>query len=85
MLVEANKLELAKAVIAKYYKYAPWGIFPSRNYVGDDMTVLFDLYGLRIEICLGWRYFEVFGLADEDFMELARYYDTLCGRMSDGC
>lgn len=81
--MNVNKLELAKAVIAEYYKDAPCGIFPCHNNAGDDMTVLFDLYGLRIEICYCWAYFEVFGLTDEEFSELVQYYDTLRGRTSD--
>lgn len=78
-VMNENKLKLAKDVIAKYYKDAPWGIFPCRNDAGDAMTVLLDLQGLRIEICYFWQYFEVFGLTDKEFSELAQYYDTLCG------
>ena len=80
---EGCRLELAKAVIAKHYKDAPCGIFPCRGYIRDDMTVLFDSCGLRIEICYYWAYFEVFGLTDEAFKELAQYYDALHGGISD--
>ena len=72
-----NKLEKAKEIIKKYYKEGDCGIYDSRNVVGDWMTNIYDDGELVIDICYSWSYFKVFGLSDEEFDELARYYSQL--------
>lgn len=74
-----DKLEIAKKCIAEHWQSARCGIFCTRNLVGDEMSVLYDKDGLRIEICYGWAYFEVFGLTPQEFAELEIYYDSLRG------
>lgn len=75
--MNANKLEIAKKCIAEHWQSARSGIFDTRNLVSDEMSVLYDKDGLRIEICYGWGYFEVFGLTPKEFAELEMYYDSL--------
>ena len=72
-----NKLEKAKEIIKEYYKEGNCGIYDSRNIVGDWMTNIYNDNGLTIDICYGWSYFEVFGLSDEEFTELCKYYEEL--------
>jgi hypothetical protein len=72
-----NKLEKAKEIIKEYYKEGNCGIYDSRNIVGDWMTNIYNDNGLAIDICYGWSYFEVFGLSDEEFIELEEYYNKL--------
>ena len=72
-----DKLEIAKKCIAEHWYMARCGIFCTRNSAGDEMSVLYDKDGLRIEICYGWGYFEVFGLTPQEFAELEMYYDSL--------
>ena len=72
-----NKLEIAKKVIAENIDDARCGIFDTRNLVGDDMDTLYDSDDLTIDICYGWMYFEVFGLTDNEFAELEKYYKSL--------
>ena len=72
-----NKLEKAKEIIKEYYKEGDCGIYDSRNIVGDWMTNIYDDGDLAIDICYSYSYFEVFGLSDEEFDELARYYSEL--------
>ncbi len=72
-----NKLEKAKEIIKEYYKEGDCGIFDSRNTVGDWMTSIYNDNGLAIDICYSWNYFEVFGLSDEEFAELTKYYSKL--------
>lgn len=72
-----TKLEKAKEIITKNYKEGDCGIFDTRNTVGDWMTTIYADEELTIDICYTWNYFEVFGLSDEEFAELARYYNTL--------
>lgn len=69
-----TKLEIAKSVIKEHIQEADCGIFNSRNVVHDRMDTLYDDYGLKIDICYGYAYFEVFGLSDEDFVELRKFY-----------
>lgn len=72
-----SKLEIAKKVIAENIDDARCGIFDTRNIVGDDMDTLYDLDNLTIDICYGYAYFEVFGLTDNEFAELEKYYKSL--------
>ena len=74
-----NKLNIAKKIIKANMQDAKCGIFDSRNLVGDYMTPLYNQDGLRIDICYDYAYYEVFGLSDEDFCKLEKYYSTLGG------
>lgn len=72
-----SNLERAKKIVKAYYENADAGIFNSRNTFGDMMITIYDSMGLTISICFDYAYFEVFGLNDEEFKELARYYYSL--------
>ena len=72
-----TKLEKAKAIITKYFKYGDCGIYNSRNIVGDQMINLYDDGDLAIDICYNYSYFEVFGLSNKEFTELCKYYVEL--------
>lgn len=72
-----NKLEKAKEIIKANIDRGGLGIFDSRNMVGDSMKTIFSQDNLTIDICESWRYFEVFGLTDEEFIELHNYYNEL--------
>ena len=69
-----NKLEKAKEIIAENIDDGRCGIYNTRNIVGDTMTNLYKEDGLTIDICYGYEYFEVFGLTDDEFEELEKYY-----------
>lgn len=67
-----NKLEKAKEIIEKFYKYADCGLFDTRNVAGDRMENLYDDGELMIGICCGW-----FGLNGDEFYELKEFYRGL--------
>lgn len=72
-----NKLATAKKIIKDNFEEGRFGLFNTRNLVGDTMTIIFDREGLRIEMCYYYEYFEVFGLSKEEFEELKEYYKSL--------
>ncbi len=72
-----NNLEKAKSVIKEYYEAGDCGIFDSRNIAGDSMTTVYEDDDLCIDICYGYSYFEVFGLSDNEFEGLAKFYEML--------
>ena len=72
-----SKLEIAKKVIAENIDDARCGIYDTRNIVGDYMDTLYASDDLIVDICYGYAYFEVFGLTDNEFAELEKYYETL--------
>jgi len=72
-----TKLDKAKKIIKDNIKNARYGIFNSRNIVGDKMDLLYKDDELTIDICSSWEYFEVFGLSSSEFSELAHYYYEL--------
>lgn len=72
-----DKLEIAKRIIKENIDDARCGIFDTRNLVGDTMETLYDSDNLTIDICYFWMYFEVFGLTEEEFEILKRYYNSL--------
>lgn len=71
-----TKLEKAKEIIKE--NYVPCGIFCSRNIAGDPMNTIYDDGELQIDICYYYEYFEVFGLSDDEFTVLEKYYDNKC-------
>lgn len=79
------KLERAKEVIKENYDGYDCGIFNSRNLVGDYMVNIYeDEDGLSIDACLNRGYFEVFGLTNQEFEELKKYYYSLRDEEEDG-
>ena len=72
-----TKLDIAKKIIKENYKDADCGIFDSRNIVGDWTTNIYNDNGLTIDVCYEWSYFEVFGLSDDEFNELEKFYYSL--------
>ena len=80
-----NKLDTAKKIIKENYKDADCGIFDSHNIVGDWMTNIYNDNGLVIDICYRWSYFEVFGLFDNEFNELEKFYNTLNKEENELC
>lgn len=72
-----RKLDIAKRIIKEYYNEACCGIFDSHNFVGDSMSRIYDDGELSIDICYHWSYFEVFGLSNDDFTELQKFYNSL--------
>lgn len=72
-----NKLGKAKEIIRENFECGDCGLFSSRNTVGDPMVNLYDKDGLTVDICYSYSYFEVFGLSEDEFDELADYYSQL--------
>ncbi len=72
-----SNLEKAKEIVKEHYSDARYGIFNSRNLVGDVMSTIYTGESLTIDICRHYGYFEVFGLGDADFEELEMYYNSL--------
>lgn len=72
-----NNLEIAKRIIKKHFNEAHSGIFNCRNFFGDPVGTLYDKDGLKIDICHYYGYFEVFGLSNDEFNELEKYYENL--------
>ncbi len=72
-----DKLKKAKEIIAENIDDGRCGIFNTRNLIGDIMTNLYKEDGLTIDICYNYLYFEVFGLTDDGFEELKKYYAYL--------
>ena len=74
-----NKLAKAKEIIKENFRNGSDGLFDTRNIIGDTMTELYNNDGLKIDICYGYSYFEVFGLTDTEYDELGKYYRSLRG------
>ena len=72
-----TKLDKAKKVIKHYYDEARCGIFNTRNLISDPMETLYEGSDITIDICRPYEYFEVFGLSDEEFSELEKFYNSL--------
>lgn len=72
-----NKLEKVKEIITKNFSKGDCGIFNTQNIAGDRMITIYADGELTINICYTWSYFEVFGLSDDEFTKLARYYSKL--------
>jgi len=72
-----TKLERAKMVVKDNYNNARCGIFDTRNTIADPMETLYTDSEVVIDICRPYEYFEVFGLSEEEFSELEKFYNNL--------
>ena len=70
-----KKLDKAKEIIMKEICNVDCGIFNTRNIVGDRMEEIFNNAGLKTDISRLWKYFEVFGLSDDEFKEIEKCYN----------
>lgn len=73
----AEEFNIIKDLIKKYINKANCGLFDTRNLAGDEMTTIYEGEYFTLDICYGWRYFEVFGTNEEEFEELKSYYEVL--------
>ena len=73
-----TRLDEVKQVIKMNCKNAMYGIFDTRNAAHDIMTTIYLDDNVQIDICYEYEYFEVFGLSDEEFSELAKFYNDWC-------
>lgn len=69
-----DRLEKAKEIIKENFSLYDCGLFNTRNLIGDPMSTIYDEEGLTIDVCHRYSYFEVFGLTDEEFEELKKFY-----------
>lgn len=68
-------IDKCKKLIEKWVaKGVNSGFYDCRNIVGDDMDILFESSGLRLEVCYNWGYFECFA-NKETFEILKAYYN----------
>ena len=44
--------------------------FNCRNIAGDRMETVYEADGITVDYCEGWEYFEIFGLASEEYESL---------------
>lgn len=72
-----NRVDNVKKVIDFFYFDANCGIFNSKGIANDTMTTVYDMDGVRVDICYDWDYFEVFGLTETEFGEVEEYYNSL--------
>lgn len=72
-----KNFEKAKEIIQEHFSDGDCGIFNSRNIMGDRMTTLYCEDGLQVDICYYWAYFEVFGLEQDEWLALKRFYKEL--------
>lgn len=75
--VVMERLDFVKKVIEAHIDNAPSGIFFTRNFVGDRMVHLNRRFGIDIEICYEYEYFEIFGLTDHEQIIIESFYDRL--------
>lgn len=66
-----------KEIIAEFFERAECGIFNTKNIVNDRMFNIFRGKYFKVDICLEYAYFEVFGTTPTEFDELKGYYERI--------
>lgn len=75
---EAGRLDFVKKTIAKHIDDALCGIYFTRNIVGVQMAHIDKQFGIDIEICYSYEYFEIFGLTVSEQRIIESFYEELC-------
>ena len=71
------RLDFVKNTIETHIDDASHGLFFTRNFAGDSMTHIDKQFGIDIEICYEYGYFEIFGLTDYEQKVIESFYDGL--------
>ena len=72
--------------ISVYYKVADCGIYPSHDYMDDDVSLLLEYNdGIALFICFDYAYFEVLGTTKDEFIDIEEYYYKLRDSYYDSC
>lgn len=74
-----EELNLVKILIKENIENALCGLYSTRNLVCDLMETLHQGENFKLDICLNWCYFELFGTTDEEFESVLDYYKSLGG------
>ena len=83
MATRKEELAAVKAVIEGSFAEATHGLFFTRNTVGDEMETIFDGKFFTVDICYGYRYFEVFGCDEDEKAGLKAFYDERRSRLRE--
>ena len=75
MKQRVEEFEKVKKIIET--AYVDGGIFNTRNVVGDEIETIFEGKFFTVDICDYYGYFEVFGMTNEEFDELRKFYYEL--------
>lgn len=60
-----------------------FGIYDSRNTVGDRMFTIYDKENVQIDACYDYGYIEIFGLTPEEFTSCCVEIDKLTPNEED--
>ena len=63
-----------KQIIDDYFMYTSCGIFDCEGWAPDNKIDVYNVDGVKVNICLYYMYIEVIGLAPEEFKEIENYY-----------
>ena len=79
IMTRQTNLDKAKEVIKEFVnRYSGfYGLYNTKNTVGDSLENIYNDNDLKIDICYGNYYFEVFGLTEEEFGALKDFYNEL--------
>lgn len=76
-----DKVKEVKDVLRRHiggrFPYNAHGLFDTRNHAGDEMETIYKNEGVTVEFCAFWEYYEIFGLTEEEFLEVKSYYQDL--------
>ncbi len=70
-----------KELIKEFVDVAEFGLFDTRNIVGDHMITIYKGKYFILDICFGYGYFEVFGTTHLEFWKLSKYYSKLIKKL----
>lgn len=76
---ENTILDEVKAVIQEHFEDGDCGIYDTPNIAGDWMDCIYQNENVKVLICYQWAYFEVFGLSNEEFKDLEKFYHKMRG------
>lgn len=76
-MTRQQEFEHVKELIKGNFDRADCGLFDVHNIVGDEMTMMYKGEYFELLICIRYSYFEVFGMTEEEFANLEKFYRIL--------
>ena len=77
MIDRNTEFQKVKDIIREYIDGARYGLYFTRNVVGDPMQTVYVGKVFTVDICRYYGYFEVFGCTRKEEDMLTEYYERL--------
>lgn len=73
-----QEIENAKKIIKLFYESGIInGLYKDKTFINDRIINLYKSKNIKLDMSLRYKYFKIFGLNDDEFNDILKYYKLL--------